>query len=68
MKIVSDSAAKSSKFLLSARDPDVVLEYELNVGQHIRAVRVNAVNAFAPRRLQELLYDGIEEFTGLRPK
>ena len=68
MKIVSDSAAKSSKFLLSARDPDIVLEYELNVGQHIRAVRVNAVNAFAPSRLQELLYDGIEELTGLRPK
>jgi hypothetical protein len=68
MKIVSDSAAKSSKFLLSARDPDIVLEYELNVDQHIRAVRVNAVNAFAPSRLQELLYDGIEELTGLRPK
>ena len=68
MKIVSDSAAKSSKLLLSARDPDNVLEYELNVGQHIRAVRVNAVNAFAPSRLQELLYDGIEELTGLRPK
>ena len=68
MKIVSDSAAKSSKFLLDARNPDIVLEYELNVGQHIRSVRVNALNAFAPRRLQELLYDGIEEFTGLRPK
>ena len=68
MKIVSDSAAKSSKFLLSARDPDNVLEYELNVGQHIRSVRINAVNSFAPSRLQELLYDGIEELTGLRPK
>ena len=68
MKIVSDSAAKSSKFLLSARDPDNVLEYELNVGQHIRSVRINAVNAFAPSRLQELLYDGVEELTGLRPK
>jgi hypothetical protein len=68
MKIVSDSAAKSSKFLLSARDPNTVLEYELNVGQHIRSVRIDAVNAFAPSRLQELLYDGIEELTGLRPK
>jgi hypothetical protein len=68
MKIVSDSAAKSSKFLLSARDPDNVLEYELNESQHIRSVRINALNAFAPRRLQELLCDGIEEFTGLRPK
>jgi hypothetical protein len=68
MKIVSDSAAKSSQFLLNARDPNTVLEYELNVGQHIRSVRIDAVNAFAPSRLQELLYDGIEELTGLRPK
>ena len=68
MKIVSESAAKSSQFLLNARDPNTQLEYELNVGQHIRSVRINAVNAFAPSRLQELLYDGIEELTGLRPK
>lgn len=68
MKIVSESAAKSSQFLLNARDPNTVLEYEVNVGQQIRSVRINAVNAFAPSRLQELLYDGIEELTGLRPK
>jgi hypothetical protein len=68
MKIVSAFAAQSSQFLLNARDPKTVLEYELNVGQHIRSVRINAVNAFAPSKLQELLYDGIEELTGHRPK
>lgn len=68
MNIVSESAAKSAQFLLSARDPDIVLEYELNVGKDIRSVRIDSVNSFAPSRLQEYLYDGIEELTGLRPK
>jgi len=67
-KILTDSAAKSSQFLLSARSPDVVLEYERNVGENFRALRVAALNEFSPVSVREKLYDGIEELTGLRPK
>jgi hypothetical protein len=68
MKIVSEFAAKSSQFLLSARDPDVILEYERTVGENIRSVRINSINNFAPSRLRDNLYDGIEELTGFRPQ
>ena len=67
-KILTDSAAKSSQFLLSARNPDVVLEYERTVGEKFRALRVSALNEFSPVSVREKLHDGIEELTGLRPK
>lgn len=67
-KILTDSAAKSSQFLLSARSSDVVLEYERAVGEKFCALRVAALNEFSPVSVREKLYDGIEELTGLRPK
>jgi len=67
-KILTDSAAKSLQFLLSARSPDTVLEYERAVGERFCALRVAALNEFSPSTIREMLYDEIKELTGLRPK
>ena len=68
MEIVSDSAAKGLKFLLDAREPDVILESEMDVNDDFRKFRYKILNNNAPSVLKFSLYDGIKELTGVWPK
>lgn len=68
MEIVADSAAKGLRILLDAREPDIILESEMEVNDDFRKFRYKILNNNAPSVLKFGLYDGIKELTGVWPK
>ena len=62
---VAIAMSKSQKMLALSTQPDVVLEYELNVGSHLIAFRYQVMRNFAPSYLRDKLWEGIKEMTGV---
>ena len=62
---VAIGMSKSQKMLALSTQPDVVLEYELNVGSHLVAFRYQVMRNFAPSYLRDKLWEGIKEMTGV---
>ena len=62
---VAIGMSKSQKMLVFATQPDVVLEYELNVGTHLVAFRYQVMRNFAPSYLRDKLWEGVKEMTGV---
>ena len=62
---VAIGMSKSQKFLALSTEPDVVLEYELNVGSHLVAFRYEIMKNFSPSYLRDKLWDGIKQVTGV---
>lgn len=68
MYLVSEAASRSLRYLISGGQPNTVLQTEMSVTSDIQNVRYLAVKQYAPSRLREYLYDGIESLTGIRPE
>ena len=68
MEVVADSAAKGLKILIDARQPDIIMEGEMNVAEDFWKFRYKIMNNNAPSALKFCLYDGIHELTGTWPK
>lgn len=62
---VAIAMTKAQQFLTLSTEPDVVLEYEMNVGAHLVAFRYQVMGNFAPSFLQEKLWEGIKQVTGV---
>ena len=62
---VAIGMSKSQKMLALSTQPDVVLEYELNVGAHLVAFRYQVMRNFAPSYLRDKLWEGVKEMTGV---
>ena len=62
---VAIGMSKSQKMLALSTQPDVVLEYELNVGAHLVALRYQVMRNFAPSYLRDKLWEGVKEMTGV---
>jgi hypothetical protein len=60
---VAIGMAKNQQFLSMSTEPDVVLEYELNVGTHFVAFRYQVMRNFTPSYLREKLWEGIKQVT-----
>ena len=67
MEIVADSAAKGLRVLLDSRQPDIIMESEMNVTEDFRKFRYESMNKIAPSTLKKVFYDGIHELTGTWP-
>ena len=65
MQSVAIGMSKSQRLLTSSTEPDVVLQYELNVGAHLVAFRYEIMKNFPPSYLREKLWEGIKEMTGV---
>jgi len=64
---VSAGAAKNLSYLISASQPNTVLQTEMSVSREIQEIRYDALKQFAPSVLRGHLFDGIEAMTGIRP-
>lgn len=65
MESVAIGMSKGLKFLTFSAQPDVVLEYELEVGPHLVAFRYEIMKNFPPSYLRDKLWEGIKEMTGV---
>jgi hypothetical protein len=65
LECVAIGMAKNQQFLFMSTQPDVVLEYELNVGKHFVAFRYQVMSNFAPSYLRDKLWEGIKQVTGV---
>ena len=63
--VIAINMAESQRFLALSTQPDVVLEYELNVGAHLVAFRYQVMRNFAPSLLRDKLWDAIKQVTGV---
>ena len=67
MKKVAFGAARNLNYLLSAAKMDVRMQSEMRVCGEYCQLRYLAVREFSPARLRELLYEEIENLTGVQP-
>jgi hypothetical protein len=68
MKKVALGAGRNLEYLLSAGKVDVRMQSEMRVSSDYCHLRYLAVREFSPVQLRELLYEEIENLTGLKPK
>lgn len=64
-KSVAIGMSKNMKMLAQSTQPDVRLEYEMNVGAHLVSLRHQVMKNFAPSYLKDKLWEGIKGMTGV---
>lgn len=62
--VLAQGMAKNLNFLLSARQPGIVLEYELSVGLHLVQFREEVMKSFPEEFLKQQMSKVIKQLTG----